>query len=138
VAEPDDNSRLVWATQALFGYLDAEAVEPLLAAAAKVQDAGTRDACLAHLERIREYQDARERWATRRAKAQTREQVVSELLALLDSSQEGARVHAIKALATWEAVEAMPRLIQLTSDPSAAVALAAKQALEELSRAEPK
>lgn len=131
VEGPVDAGTLERATQALFHYLDEEAVEPLLLAAKRV-DPKLRDECIAHLEKIREYQDARERWATHRVRQQTREQVVVQLLGQLDSQDEAVRLEAIRALATWEAVEAMPRLIELSASGSKAVATAAKTALDRL------
>lgn len=132
VDSPSDKVQLASAAEALFGFLDIEAVEPLLAAAAKVQDPELRDRCLAHLEKIREYQEARDRWAARAAGARTREKVIAELVGQLDSSSEETRIQAIRALATWQALEAMPRLIELGSSGSKAVAAAARAALDRL------
>lgn len=132
VARPADSEHLRQAIEALFGYLDEEAAEPLLAAAAKVTDAELRNACLVHLEKIREYQDARERWATRKVRSQTREQVIAELVGQLSAKSDDVKVQAIRALATWEAVEVMPRLIELTASGSKPVAAAARAALERL------
>jgi hypothetical protein len=120
------------AAKALPGYLSDEAAELLLVAAAGAQDAQLRDWCMTQLERIREYQDARERWATRRVRVQTRAEVIGELTLLLDDADAGVRIEAIRGLATWEAVEAMPRLIRLTKDAHADVAAAAKAALAKL------
>lgn len=132
LAEPVPAYEIRWAAEALFGFLDAEAFEPLLLAAAKVQDAEVRDQCLAHLEKIREYQAARDLWAAREASGQTRERVIGELLDQLDAKSEEVRVQAIRALATWKALEAMPRLIQLTASGSKAVAASAREALARL------
>jgi hypothetical protein len=120
------------AAKALFGYLSDEAAELLLLAAARVQGTGLRDQCLAHLEKIREYQDSRERWATRKVKTETREQVIAKLVEQLSSKSDDVKVQAIRALATWEAVEVMPRLIELTTSGSKGVAAAAREALERL------
>jgi len=117
--------------QALTGYLSSEAGELLLLAATKLSGE-ERDAALAHLKKIREYQDAREQWAVRRTSQQTRAAVVAELVAKLDAKSEEVKIEAIRALATWEAVEAMPRLIELTQSGSKAVAAAARAALERL------
>jgi HEAT repeat protein len=132
LAEPVPAYQIRWAAEALFGFLDAEAFEPLLAAAAKVQDAEVRDRCLAHLEKIREYQEARDRWAAREASRQTRERVIGELLGQLDARSDEVRVQAIRALVTWQALEALPRLIELTTASSKTVAAAAREALERL------
>ncbi len=132
VARPGEPSQRDKAAQALFGYLDAEAVEPLLVAAASVTDPELRDRCLAQLEKIREYQDAKERWATRKARVQTREQVIAELVTQLDAKSDEVKVQAIRALATWEAVEVMPRLIELSAAGSKSVAAAARAALDRL------
>ena len=45
---------------------------------------------------------------------------------------DDVKVQAIRALATWEAVEVMPRLIELTTSGSKPVATAAREALERL------
>jgi HEAT repeat protein len=116
---------------ALSGYLSNEAGELLLVAATKLSGEPL-DQCLAHIEKIRAYQEARERWATRRVQGQVRAEVVGDLLAKLDADSDEVRVQAIRALATWEAVEAMPRLIELTSARSASVAQAAREALDRL------
>jgi len=132
LVESNDSAVQTWAAEALMEYLSEDAAELLLLAAAKTQNAELRDKCLAHLEKIREYQDAKERWATRKAKAQTREQVIAELVRLLDAKDTAKRVAAIRGLATWEAVEAMPRLIQLLSEKE--VAAAAREALDRLNQ----
>lgn len=134
VEHPDSAPNRERAIEALFGYLDAEAAEILLAAAGKPIASELRDRCLAHLEKIREYQDARERWASRRVKAQTREQVIAQLVEQLGSKSDEIRVQAIRALATWEAVEVMPRLIELTASGSKSVATAAREALARLNQ----
>jgi len=125
------------AAQALCGYLDEGAVEPLLAAAARVEDAETRDQCLAQLEKIREYLDAKERWASGRVAERTRAEVVAELVAQLDAKSDDVKVEAMRALATWEALEAMPRLIELSASGSKPVAAAARAALEHLNARAP-
>jgi HEAT repeat protein len=134
VARPDDSVQLAGAVEALCSYLDPEAVEPLLVAAAKVQQSELRDQCLAQLEKIREYQDAKERWATRKVKGATRAQVIAELVEQLGAKSDEVKVQAIRALATWEAVEVMPRLIELSVSGSKSVAAAAKDALERLNQ----
>jgi hypothetical protein len=131
VAAPQSQAQLEAATKALFASLDIEAVEPLLQATRRV-DEDLRELCIAHLERIREYQDARERWATHRVRQQTREQVIAQLLGQLESQDEIVRVEALRALATWEAVEAMPRIIELAATGSPAVKDAARAALDRL------
>ncbi|MSR63579.1 MAG: hypothetical protein EXS08_14170 [Planctomycetes bacterium] len=132
VAKPASTKELERAAQALVGYLDEGAVEPLLAAAAKVQNGELRDRVLTHLEKIREYLDSKDRWATRKVKAQTREQVIAELVAQLAAKSDEVKVQAIRALATWDAVETMPKLIELTTSGSKSVAAAAREALERL------
>jgi HEAT repeat protein len=127
--ESSNSHTLSKAAEALSGHLSDEAAELLLVAAAKLPAGELRDGCLAQLEKIREYQDAKSRWATRKVQAQTREQVVAELIKLLDAKETEKRVQAIRGLATWEAVETMPRLIQLLSDPNKDVAAAAREAL---------
>jgi hypothetical protein len=117
---------------ALTGYMDDEAAELLLLAAARTPSVELRDQALAHLEKIREYQESRERWATRKVKTATRAQVIAELVTQLDADSDDVKVQAIRALATWEAGEAMPRLIGLTTSGSQAVAAAARAALERL------
>jgi HEAT repeat protein len=132
IRDPPSPYHLSWAAQALFKDLSEESAELLLLAAARTQDADLRDQCLAHLEKIREYQDARARWATRKVQARTREQVLAELLTLVDGPGKEQRLAAIQGLATWEAVEAMPRLIELLADADPDIAAAARAALARL------
>jgi len=117
--------------RALRGYLSDEAGELLLFAATRLSGEEL-DACLAHIEKIREYQDARERWATRRSSSQARAEVIAELVRKLDAPSDEVKVQAIRALATWEAVECMPRLIDLSTSSTKSVAQAAREALDRL------
>jgi DNA polymerase III delta prime subunit len=133
---PSASAAQTFAAEALTEFLTEDAAELLLLAAARTQNGELRDRCLAHLEKIREYQDAKQRWAARKAEDATRAEAVAELVALLDAKDTAKRVQAIRALATWEAVEAMPRLIRLLSDPSKEVAAAAREALDRLNRRE--
>jgi hypothetical protein len=134
VARPDWPTQRDRATEALCNFLDVEAVEPLLVAAVQTPHVELRDLCLAQLEKIREYQDAKEGWAARRVQTQTREQVVVQLVAQLDAKSDDIKVQAIRALATWEAIEVMPRLIELTASGSKSVATAAREALARLNQ----
>jgi HEAT repeat protein len=126
-----DPQAAVEVTNALTNFLSQEAGELLLVAATRLSGEA-RDQALTHLGKIREYQDAREQWAVRRSSQQTRAAVVAELVAKLDAKSEEVKIEAIRALATWEAVEAMPRLIELTQSGSKSVAAAARAALERM------
>jgi len=120
------------AVGALTGYLSDEAAEVLLQGAGWADSKSARDQCLAAVESIRAYQDARERWASRRVKQKTREDAIAELQALLGAGEPAQRVQAVRALATLEALEALPGLIGLLADPDAGVRSAAKEALDHL------
>ena len=137
VNAPRNADELERAARALCGYLDEGAVEPLLSAAARVEDGETRDRCLAQLEKICEYLDAKERWARGRVAERTRAEVVADLMAQLDAKSDDVKVQAMRALATWEALEAMPRLIELSVSGSKSVAAAAREALERLNAGRP-
>ena len=134
IREDKDKKSIQAATKALGHFLNDEAAELLLVAARRTPDAQLRTWCLAQLEEIRILQEAEGRWAERRIQEASREATVSKLMELLDKGNQAARIEAIHALATWKAIEAMPQLIGLLSDPSPDVAKAAKQALAELNQ----
>lgn len=122
------------AVRALSGFMSDEAAELLLIAARKTGDESMRALCLAEVEKIGALQDAEERWATRRVTQATRATTVSKLMAMLTSSNDNVRIQAIRGLATWEAVEAMPELIVLITDKNADVAKAAQAALDTINK----
>lgn len=120
------------AADALKGFLSDDSARLLLIAARKTPSEDQRTWCLAQVEKIAALQDAEERWASRGIKRATREATVSKLMALLGSQDKAVRIEAIRGLATWEAVEAMPELIELLAAPDADVAQAAREALDRL------
>ena len=117
---------------ALRGFLTDETAEVLLDLAAETGAGETRDACLSTVEDIRAYQDARQRWESRKLSRATRERATAELYELLDSELEAQRIEAVRGLATLGATEALPRLIRMLSDPSLALRGAAQDALDRL------
>ena len=134
IREGEDLALLRTATKALEHFFSDESAELLLVAARRTGDAELRSWCLEQLEKIQELQDAEGRWASRRVKQATREATVSRLMGLLNEGDDNVRVEAIRALATWEAVEALPDLIELLGASSETVAHAAKAALDVLNR----
>ena len=117
---------------ALRGFLTDETAEVLLDLAAETGAGETRDACLSTVEDIRAYQDARRRWESRKLSRATRERATAELYELLDSELEAQRIEAVRGLGTLGAIEAIPRLIRMLSDPSPALREAAQAALDRL------
>jgi len=111
-------------------YMNDEAAELLLKAAGWAADGGGRKSCLDGLESIRTFQDAQERWAQRRVKTKEREDVVAELVTMLDDPDIVIRVEAIRSLASFKAVEQMPRLIRLLKHEHQAIRDAARNALD--------
>ncbi len=120
------------ATDALKGFLSDESAKLLLIAARKTPSEDQRTWCLAQVEKVAALQDAEERWASRGIKRATREATVGKLMALIGSQDKAVRIEAVRGLATWEAVEAMPELIGLLAAPDADVAQAAREALDRL------
>lgn len=122
------------ALTALGSFLTDEAAEALLEVSAQVTVAARRQVALAAVEEIRTYQEARERWTSRRLGRQTREQATEELLGMLADPDARVRGEAALGLATLGAIESIPRLIRLLQDPAEEVRGAASQALDSLHR----
>jgi hypothetical protein len=123
-----------WALGSLSSFLSDAAAETLLDVSARLTDAGYRTNVLNAVESIRTYQEARERWASRRLGKQTRAKATEELAAMLDEKDALIRAEAAKGLATLGAIEVLPRLIRLLQDPSEDVRKAAREALDRLNR----
>ncbi len=121
------------AAHAVTGFMTDEAAELLLLAAAGA-DGRNREYFMQKLETLHEYFKARDYWQRRKALERSREGAVVELYELLEDPREPIRVQAIRGLATFEAVEAIPTLIRLLAEPSPAVAKAAEEALDRLNR----
>ncbi len=120
------------ALEAVTSYLSDEAAETLLDVAGQTRYRGGRDACLAAVESIRTYQEARERWAARRLGKQTRTRAVARLLELLDEKETEIRIEAIRGLGSLQALEALPTLIPLVRDPDPGIRKATREALDRL------
>ncbi len=126
--------RPLWrsAAHAVGNYMNDEAATVLIEAAGYAQNQEDRDICLAWLESIRKFQDAKERWATRRVSHASREEAILELFEMLGSENVAVRGQSARALATLGALEALPRLIRMLEDPAPEVQQAAAEALERL------
>ncbi len=122
------------ALDSLSSFLSDTAAEALLDVSARLTDAEKRAKVLEAVESIRTYQEARERWASRRIGKQTRETAASDLAGMLSAKEALIRVEAAKGLATLGAIEALPQLIRLLQDPSEDVRKAAQEALDRLNR----
>jgi len=122
------------AAEAVTGFMTDEAAELLLLAAAGAGTGNKRTYFMEKLNTLHEYFQARDYWQRRKALERSREGAVVELYELLVDPSEKIRVQAIRGLATFEAVEAIPTLIRLLADPSPAIVEAVEQALERLNR----
>lgn len=120
------------AVVALPGFLSDEAAELLLEAAAWTDDPKLRSFCMEQLEKIREFHLARDYWQRTKALEQARDSAISELFELLGSEREPVRVQAIRGLGTFEVIEAIPTLIRLMNDDSAAIRSEAEKALDRI------
>ena len=115
-------------------FLTDESAALLLEAASLAQDAEVREKCMESLESMRTYFLARDYWTQRKLDGASSKTAIAELMELLDDPDQAVRVHAIRGLATFDAIGAIPRLIRLLKDPSPEVAKAAGLALESLNR----
>lgn len=131
------NKRWNYAAGAVTGFMTDEAADLLLLAAAGADSGNRREYFMSKLNTLHEYFQARDYWQRRKALERSREGAVVELYELLADPREAIRVQAIRGLATFEAVEAIPTLIRLLADPSPAIVEAIEQALERLNRVEP-
>jgi HEAT repeat protein len=118
--------------EALACYLDDEAAQILLRGVGRTTDASVRDACFAALETIRRYQDERARWNSRADAGRARAETIAELVGLIEAGDAAQRVEAVRALGTLEALEELPRLVRLAGSKDAALAKAAREALERI------
>jgi hypothetical protein len=126
------------AVTALGGYMNDRTVEYLLDAIGRSSNEQFRKLCLNQLEAIRRYQDEKARWATRKGGQQARDEAIAQLLPMLSDGDEKVRSQAILSLATLDAVEQLPKIVQFLKDKSPAVRQAAQQALDRLNAAEAK
>ena len=122
------------AVEALATYLSDEAAAHLLAGLEIPTCEAVRESCLGGLQEIRRYQEEKERWEARFTGAEARERGVARLMAMLEDGDEAIRVEAVRALGTFGAVEAMPRLIELLRSDSEALRGAVREALDRLNR----
>lgn len=121
------------AAAALTSYMTEEAAEHLLRGVTLAVGPEGRDACLAGVEQIRKYLEEKKRWAARSSDGEKRISAVKELVTLLSDNDAATRAQAARGLATLNATEELPRLVQLLKDKSADVRNAAQQALDALS-----
>ena len=130
--EQRDPERWAAAVSTVASYLSDAAAELLLVAASLAESEDARKFCLEQLESLRQFKLAKEHWASRRVTARTREMLVAELMGLLEDDDEEVRVQAVRGLVTFDAIEAIPRLIRLMKSSSKEVADEARKALEVL------
>ncbi|TDJ71287.1 MAG: hypothetical protein E2O39_08595 [Planctomycetota bacterium] len=131
LANPGDSEWLD-AVEAVTNYMSDEAAEVLLAVATGAGSLEARSACLAGLAAIRDFQDARSHFATRRASRQTRDGAITDLVGMLEDENAEVRIQAIRALATFESVESIPRLIRMLPDADEVTAKALRETLDRL------
>jgi HEAT repeat protein len=127
-----------YAVTALGGYMNDRTVEYLLDAIGRSSNEAFRKGCLNQLDSIRRYQDEKARWTTRKGGQQARDDAIAQLLPMLNDGDEKVRAQAILSLATLDAVEQLPKIVQFLKDKSPAVRQAAQQALDKLNAAEAK
>lgn len=133
-------SRLKFATDSAFAisqYMTDEAAEVLLAGVGIAETDQVRQACFDALERIRLYQEARERIGRHSSGAEKREESVRELVTLLDDPDATTVIAAIRGLAALGAVDELPTLIRLMKHANADVKAAATQAVTRLTEPTP-
>ena len=124
----------VRAAQGLALYLSDEAAELLLAGVERTTNEAVQEACYQGLERIRRYQDERRTLAQRRAGAAQREESIAKLARLLADDDPLVVAAAARGLATLDAVEQLPALVELLRHADARVKAAAQEALDVLNR----
>ncbi|MCB9903755.1 MAG: HEAT repeat domain-containing protein [Planctomycetes bacterium] len=91
-----------------------------------------RQACFDALERIRLYQEARERLGRHSSGAEKREQAVQDLVAMLGDEDVTTVVASIRGLAALGAVDEIPTLIRLMKHANQEVRAAAREAVDRL------
>lgn len=119
-------------------YMTDEAAEVLLEGVGIAENEEVRQACFDALERIRLYQEARERLGRHSSGAEKREQAVQDLVALLDDKDTATVVAAIRGLAALGAVDELPKLIRLMKHADEDVSAAARDAVMRLTEPAPK
>jgi hypothetical protein len=130
---PNDRKELQGAAAgALACYLDDEAAQILLRGVGMTTDPSVRDACFAALDTIRRCQDERARWNSRADAGRARAEAIAELVGLIEAGDAAQKVEAVRALGTLEALEELPRLVRLAGSKDAALAKAAREALERI------
>ncbi len=120
------------ALPALAAYMDDRAAELLIQAMGSCPNDDFRRACLANLDAIRKYQDEKAHWASRKNGQQARDEAVAKLLPMLADADEKIRAQAVLSLATLDAVEHLPKIVEMLKDKSSGVRDAAAKALEKL------
>lgn len=119
-------------------YMTDEAAEVLLEGVGIAETDEVRQACFDALERIRLYQEARERIGRHSSSAEKRDEAVRELVAMLDDSDVAIVVAAIRGLAALGAVDELPKLIHLMKHADEDVKAAAQAAVARLTEPAPK
>jgi len=122
---------------AISQFMTDEASEALLEGVQIAETEEIRQACFDALERIRLYQEARERIGRREVGKEKRDSAVRELVAMLDDSDAGTVAAAIKSLAALGAIDELPALIRLRKHADAGVRAAAEAAIERLTEPAP-
>jgi HEAT repeat protein len=122
----------VLAVPAVGAYLNDRAAEILIEALASSPREDFRKACFDALESIRKYEDEKTHWAARKGGQEARDEAVAKLLPMLSDADEKIRAQAVLSLATLDAVEHLPKIVEMLKDKSAAVRQAAQQALDRL------
>lgn len=122
---------------AISQFMTDEASEALLEGVQVAENEEVRQACFDALERIRLYQEARERIGRREVGKDKRDSAVRELVAMLEDADAGTVAAAIKSLAALGAVDELPALIRLRKHADAGVRAAAEAAIERLTQAAP-
>lgn len=121
------------AVAALVALMSDEAVAVLLEGATRCVDAECRGKIMAGVSSIQAFQQAQREWQRRLVEGDGRDGAVLALLGMLDSDDADVRYEAVRGLATLDAVDQLPRLIEvMAGDPSERVRAGAKAALDRL------
>jgi HEAT repeat protein len=119
-------------------YMTDEAAEVLLEGVGIAETDEVRQACFDALERIRLYQEARERIGRHSSSAEKRDEAVRELVTMLDDPDPVTVVAAIRGLAALGAIDELPTLIRLMKHADKDVKAAAQAAVARLTEPAPK
>jgi len=119
-------------------YMTDEAAEVLLEGVGIAETDEVRQACFDALERIRLYQEARERIGRHSSGVEKRDEAVRELVAMLDDPDPATVVASIRGLAALGAVDELPTLIRLMKHADKDVKAAAQAAVARLTEPTPK